>query len=296
MGAFLLLLLSFTIGVSGLPDSLAKFTTPAHKLCTDRFLNSEQKEFHAAIICGSELEAQQTYEAFRRTGLIHLIVVSGTHLVWIELALSFLLARFPRGKWLTACLLILFAIAARLQPPIVRAGVSMTLTFANQRWSLGWSPLHRAFFAGALTLFLFPKWLGSTSLLLSWSAAMVLSLDDQNQRDPWRKQITIYLVMFVLLLPLAAPHPLTIAFNVLIGPIVAGVLFPLSIIVFVLPFSAVLLDPLLAWALSVLELLSRLVPDFAPAHSVAPVLLWLYLFSVQIYWLAQQIRFRRKVL
>jgi predicted membrane metal-binding protein len=296
MGPFLVLMAAFIFGSSGLPETLAKFTTPAHKICTSRFLNSEQKEFHAAIICGANLESVETYESFRRTGLIHLIVVSGTHLVWIEIALRLFLARFPRGKWLSVGLLILFAVAARLQPPIVRAGLSMALTSANRRWSLGWTPLHRALFAGVLTLFLFPKWLGSTSLLLSWSAALVLSLDDERNRDPWRKQITIYLVMFVLLLPLAAPHPLTIVFNVLVAPLVAGLLFPLSVIVFVLPFSAVLLDPLLAWALWLLELLSRLVPDFAPSYSVAPFFLWIYLFSVQAYWLFCQIRARRQII
>src|SRR4051812_13509506 len=109
MGVFFLFVASLIVGLTNLPAQLAKSAEPIHKICANRFNKSPQREFHSAIVCGSDLTSQTLYDAFRRTGLIHLIVVSGSHLIWIEYALLIFLARFPRGNWLIYILLVIFA-------------------------------------------------------------------------------------------------------------------------------------------------------------------------------------------
>jgi len=79
------------------------------------------------------LDGTDVYQAFKTTGLAHLIAVSGSHLAVIAVLLMGLLTRLPGNRTLEFALLALFLVAyvvlTGLQPSALRACV-MTLTAA----------------------------------------------------------------------------------------------------------------------------------------------------------------------
>ena len=292
MGLFWFFIIAVCLGATNLPTELAKIAEPVHTECLSRFTNSEQQSLHSAVICGAALPPGETYEAFRKTGLIHLIVVSGSHLLWLEFVLRKLLDRFSGSSVLIAIALTIFTFAARLDPPILRAAFSLAFAAADKKWALGWTNLHRTLFAGILCLALYPEWFGSMSLLLSWAAALVLATQPAKA-NIWRTQAMIYIVLLLFLIPLTPPHPITIAFNVLLAPVIAIVLLPLSALVCLIPPSAALVDPALEVVIRGMQLIARYVPEFSHPSQILLAVLWLYLFTLQILWLRKQILARR---
>jgi predicted membrane metal-binding protein len=292
MAIFCLIFLSLVLGLTNLPVRLASLTSPLHYWCDSHFSTSQNSELLSAFLCGSDLLVPRTYETFRRLGLIHLIVVSGSHLIWLEFFIRSLCRRVRFGHWLTAFVLMMFMFAARLDAPVLRAGLSLGFSRASRRWSLGWTGLHCALYAGMFCLALFPLWMGSLSLLLSWAAALVLASRAKGESMLWT-QCRLYAVLFLCLLPLAPPHPLTIFMNLLLAPIVVGVLFPIGIAIFAWPASATYLDPIVSALTSVLDRLAEEIPDSMQSSQLVRGALWIYLGWLQVSWLKNQIQARQ---
>ena len=77
----------------------------------------------AAVLCGTSLPLTAWNQNLKNWGLFHLIVVSGAHLVFLELLLRPTLLVFPLSwrKKLLVVFLVVFCFLSGLQPPLVRA-------------------------------------------------------------------------------------------------------------------------------------------------------------------------------
>lgn len=293
VGFFLIFILFAGTGYSGLPTQLAESALPFHNACVERVPASRHSHLHAALVCGAKLPGGEQAETFRRTGLLHLIVVSGAHLLWLEALYSRLAGRGRLAKLLLIPLLCTFALAARLEPPLLRGGLSMACSALSKRYQFGWSPLQIAALSGLFSLALFPIWFGSLSLLLSWTASLALARC-AGTGSSWKRQITVYLCMAVCLLPLLPPHPLSIVFNVLAGPVLALLLFPLSAAAWAIPALTPLVDPVFSAILVILTEAGNTVP-LMPEIGFKPGLwvLWFYLFLLNTYWWREDVRRKR---
>ncbi len=168
----------------------------------------------------------------------------------------------------------------------------MWLATANERHKLGWSQIQIAAFSGILSLCLFPAWFGSLSLLLSWTASLALAQSPKAE-SIWRRQTRIYLCLTVCLLPLSPQHPFTIALNVLVGPILAFLLFPMSALAWGIPRLAPVTEPVFTTLLAALEYAARFVPEITDVTlkpGLAP--LWLFVFALHAFWWNRETRRR----
>jgi hypothetical protein len=101
--------------------------------------------------------------------------------------------------------------------------------------------------AGMLCLFLFSQWTQSLSLQLSWCAALALTVP---QTLNLRKGLSIVLVtQLSLFIFLAVPlwgfgslHPLGFIYNILLGPIIGGLLLPLALLTYAGSFFGEIFD------------------------------------------------------
>ena len=120
------------------PDILA---FSLHEKCLQfSSFQSETADIYKALVCGHRLPKGLIKETFVKSGLIHLMVVSGAHLLFLErLWKSINLPFFRTGGILF--LLILYALTANLHPPVLRALFSF-LPPARLR---GFSPGHFSF-------------------------------------------------------------------------------------------------------------------------------------------------------
>lgn len=217
-----------------------------HGYCTSFGPNSPFQELYVGIVCGKNLESTFWIQTFAVTGLLHLLVVSGSHLL-ILYKLATLL-RLP--PWLILLSCFLYCFVCQLEPPIVRAYIYLQLQNYNQKHRFQWSMWHLHILTITLSLLLFPHWFTSLSFQLSILCAFGLSF---SEKQP---EIWVYCTLFPALLILGNYHPFSIVVNLLLGPILGYFLFPINILAFCLPFSVIYIDHLwssLLWLLRLLQ-------------------------------------------
>ena len=66
-----------------LMNFLAVHTAFLHTKCESLTPSSNYQDFYKALVCGTDLPSSQLKEYFKMSGLLHLIVVSGSHLIFI---------------------------------------------------------------------------------------------------------------------------------------------------------------------------------------------------------------------
>ena len=239
--------------------------------------SSQHHSFHAAVLCGIPIPNSRWKSALQQSSLIHLIVVSGSHLVFIALLLQ--VASFPAT--FSVILLFLFSLMTGWQAPVVRALSSWILRSLQAHHFWRWPADLVCFLSGIALLVIFPSWWSSLSFLLSWSAALALSfpLPPRVSSTP-QKILLRQLLIFWLLLPLlslfTSPHPLSVLVNFFLVPLLSALLIPYSLLAQLAPAWT---DPGLDHLLHFLELLAlelRQSPSNLLAHSLARLWLWLF--------------------
>lgn len=200
-------------------------------LCRSWVPSSPYAELYASLVCGLDLPNGKDKSLFIETGLIHILVVSGAHLAFLDRCGGFLptplrLAMIGLYGWLTD-----------FGTPIVRALVKRLCAITVRDW--GWTPLQTEALTSTLILLVFPHWLLSRSFLMSWLCALAMNLPLPVPR--WRP-LNTSLRCYALLFPFCAASPLTILWNCLLGPSVGEILFPCSILGFICPPLTPLID------------------------------------------------------
>ena len=205
-----------------------------HKACLSRVqvMGGEWTMIYSALICGESLPEGKVKQAFVSAGVIHLMVISGSHLIFIE-KLWKRLPLFPFKNILLFFFLILYAGSSGLKPPVLRALFSLTLFYISKRLKLFWSPYWRVQLSGLLCLVCQNSLFNSLSLQLSWIASMGMCRRDISR-------IKSCVITYILILPIISQwgggHPLSILVNWLIAPLMVGLLLPLSMLTVICPF------------------------------------------------------------
>ncbi len=261
-------------------DLLQPYTVLLAKVLQSQCLSlspsTKWSDSYNAIVCGVNLPEGQFKEILKLSGLLHLIVVSGSHLVFLEQ----LVLRLSKKSWFIMPLLVAFVLMTGFQPPAVRSFVSMLVQKFSDAHRLLWPKHIVVFISGVLTWLLVPSWISSYSFLLSWGAAFALTLVPETKKIC--KQIGIYLVLYPLFLPLSPLNPISIFFNLILGPVIGAILFPLSLIAFLIP-KFFLVSDLMWQALNfVLLFTSSYVPKFYGPSIIEMIFLWTYLWLVQM--------------
>lgn len=260
---------------------LTELSQPFHEVCAHWIpRESPYSHLYAAMICGAPLNNPTHEQNFRAVGLIHLMVVSGAHLLLIEALLRKIIPqnwkRLKSGQWLLGLLLLIYCLMARGQPPVVRALVQMALRPINHGFKLFWSTDQIIFVSGTVCLLLFPQWWNSLSLQLSWGASLALSL---VARDRLQQSTVVFMGLIPLLLPLGCPSPLTVLCNWLFAPWLSAILFPGCLLTALFPLLTPLMDVLWQLTLRTITLLGNHFPEPTMPVQVHVALLWAYIFA-----------------
>lgn len=264
----------------GLFSFFAKLALPLQSICEN--LTPQElifKSIQRSLLCGTSLSDSALSLSLRQQGLIHLFVVSGGHFLFLEKTFQFL--RCP--GFLSFPALLFYNFVTGFQAPGTRFLVQMILG-RYQLFPLRQDQLQ--FFAGLATLVFFPELTQSLSFLLSWTAALALSISSFlfYTRSLFQKiffsQALITIILFPWLWSFGTGHPLGILSNIILGPIILFVLFPLSFIVVVVPPTSVLFDQATLGFEFLLLQTNRLFPLF-PNQPLHFEFFWLYLLCLQ---------------
>lgn len=243
---FIAIILGLVISVSevDLFVGISNLTRSLHSQCLNFTPESLNKEIYSALICGNKLSSSDFSQNLKNLGIYHVIIVSGSHLIFLSILVEkiFSSTRFRKWKFITLPLLSLYALTTGAEPPVVRALLGLIIDSYQKRNKLFWSQNEVIFISVLISLALFDPWKRSYSLILSYVASVSLSLS--KEKNPIHKNLKIYILILPFLLPLSAPHPLSFISNMTLSPLIAVILFPLSFLSFLLPYFHLLVDPL----------------------------------------------------
>ena len=222
-----------------------------HTLCIENAPYEEYRIVYTALVCGQRLPPSLFKDIMTSASLIHLMVVSGAHLLVLEAMLSKILARSRKSllsKILLFTCLFGFVLITNMQAPATRAFVSLIIRSFSQRNKLFWNAEKICFWAGLVTLLFIPEWVESFSFMLSWGASLAIASSQClfSKSNLLIRNTIIYILLLPFLVQLSIPHPLSILCNTLLGPILSQLLFPITLLGYFVPLVRPLVDLLLS--------------------------------------------------
>lgn len=203
--------------------SLLAFSLDIHLTCLSLIPLSDYQEFYSALTCGLRPAASIELLNIKRLGLIHILVVSGAHLV----LLSKIIDRFSSERCpflIESFLLLLFVAACQFQNAATRAWLMHLMVHLNTKLKLNNPPALNLLVSVLFCFCLSSKNFSSLSLVLSWLACLGV----MSAKSTFAQSFFCYLYLFPALLKIQVQSAWTIAINGVLTPIIAGILFPLS--------------------------------------------------------------------
>lgn len=228
--------------------SVIEFVKPTasflHQLCLSTVPDLLQhKESAQALICGKNFSSAEQSSLWVSSGLIHLFVVSGTHLNFISLNLN----RLQVPVFISTTLLFLYCLVCQMNAPVVRSFLFITLTLVLKKNILYWPKDRTLLIASLFCTILNPEWITSLSFLMSWLAALILMIQTQNNSDDsaLNGQILFYLGFSFCFSQFGFPTGAIVLFAVLLAPFLEKILFPLALSLILIPVLCPLFDGLI---------------------------------------------------
>jgi competence protein ComEC len=242
--AALLMLIAFLNPAHHLYSLLREASSPLHQLCLSRISTlSPVAPLYQAIACGQRIYDPSILQIFKDLGIVHLLVVSGAHLLWLESAIQPLTLRFSQAKWLLILLILaLYTLVTQVNPPVTRAFFQHALRISQQKYNWKWTPTQLSLNSSILTLIIFPEWWFSLSFLLSAIASLALTV------IPLRSKLSPTIFLFLVICPVLggfkALSPISTLINLIVIPLWGAFVFPLAIFSVLFPFLTTWTDPI----------------------------------------------------
>lgn len=253
----------WAIAIFSLDLNLEKFlialSGPFHRACLDHLPKTTPWPFlYGALVCGATPPLGRELVTFQITGLYHLLVVSGSHLIFLSRWLA-PLTRLPGGRVLLYLALNAYVLICQGAEPVVRALVQLMIgdLVRWRRWN--WSAAQIALASGITCLGFFSSWILSVSFWLSWLASLVCAFAGQTR---WRAAFRVAVIQGVLLPVFSgSSFPLTVVSNWLIGPLLGQYLLIVCLAAVLAPSLVPIADgcwQLILWTLEILSALGTL--------------------------------------
>lgn len=232
------------------------FSVWLHQNCLSSLSHlSHVADAHAsakALVCGHEIENLNVRHLFTSTGLIHLLVVSGSHLIIFKKILEFFLTQIQSvtkkltpntNSMLVFSLLFVYVLMCLMNPPVTRSYIGLFIAFVADRWKFRWPPTTQHFLTSSISLWINPFWISSLSFQMSWLASLALNLSQEIFQDTaeenkfkmyWQQSLIrtffIYFSFVFLFCYFGFPHPLVPLYSIILTPILEIFLFPLALL------------------------------------------------------------------
>lgn len=205
---------------------------PLHESCVALWTQEPAASLGRALVCGREVSDPSLKMLFLRTGLYHVLVVSGAHLILLLSGMELICRRRP---WIHGVALFAFAAMTGFGAPVVRAGAQLLLAVGppsggRDHAGIG-PPPARILHSYLIALALHPPWWNSLSLHLSVVAATALA----SARSGLGRGLLVGLFTWPLILPLGQWTLFGAVGGILLSPLIGALLFPVFLVAW--PFA-----------------------------------------------------------
>lgn len=205
-----------------------------------------------ALVCGKNFSNPEHTHLLIASGLIHLFVVSGSHLKILQSILQKILCNkfLPSTRFLQFIifsLLFFYCAICKFNPPIFRSFVALSLVATTESLHLRFRSENLILISGLICLVLSPEWITSLSLQMSWIAALTLIVINTffKSRPELFKNSIFYLNYLTTFNFIGLPTPLSIGLSTLLTRFLEYVLFPTALAVYVFPFLGTIFDAMI---------------------------------------------------
>ncbi|KKQ24134.1 MAG: ComEC/Rec2-related protein [Candidatus Roizmanbacteria bacterium GW2011_GWC2_37_13] len=195
----------------------------------NNYLPEPQASLLNGILFGINLKPTKIfYEQLKIVGLLHIIVLSGMNITILAAIISSLTSFFSKrvSIMITILMIILFILFVGPKAPIIRAGLMGSLTLVAILTGRKNFVLYSLFLSLIFIAIVFPRWLTSISLFLSYGATFGIVFFGQTPSKNWLiKELKITLsaqiftvpIIFIYFKQISLIAPLS---NVLVAPII----------------------------------------------------------------------------
>lgn len=283
-------LITHTLRISVVENLIGYFSS-FHILCLQSTPeNVKSVESLHALVCGKSFNDVSHANLLVASGLIHLFVVSGSHLKILEKIVFYALKN--RFYFLTNFLqpiiftiLFFYCAVCKFNPPIFRSLISLIILAEIKKRNLTWKAENLILISGFSCLTLSPTWINSLSFQMSWIASLslcVISYFFLKTSLIWKNSL-FYLQYLATFNFIGIPQPASIGIATLFTTFLEWVLFPLALAVYVLPFLAPVFDFLITSLNAILSRL-ELTVIFRPADNEKMILInWVFIISLHLF-------------
>lgn len=242
---------------------------------------------YALVLGESDYIDSDVYEDYQKNGTTHLFAVSGMHIGFIALFLNKLFKKIHIKKLIGNILIVLFLIfymfLVGFTPSILRGGLLFIFLLINKKSKLNLKTINVLYLLFLLLIIINPFYLYNLGFIYSFTTSFGLILFSNKITGNYIIQLLkISAIAFIFSFPITIYNfyeinLLTILNNVIIVPLVTTILFPLTLLTFILPF----LSSLLSLGIHILEGLSGFLNIFA-INLTIPKINMLYIFIYYI--------------
>ncbi|MEN0058842.1 MAG: ComEC/Rec2 family competence protein [Bdellovibrio sp.] len=273
---------------SSLLTKASKIADTFQHACLERLPeNLDHVSSLASLLCGEKIIDPTQKKTLIKTSLIHIFVVSGSHLLLWEKWMCFL--RLPWA--LRGAFLCFYCLLVGWQAPAVRALLHLSSTVLLRTLRVHLPGDLKVLGSGLLCLILFPAWWQSLAFTMSWCASLALTLPGLFRlRTSWQRlaftQFAIYFLMSAPLWGLGSLHPLNILYNFFLAPAVSFVLLPLAVLTWLCPSLGGFFDQVMEIFFATLPALSEpIVFSQGQPPQAASLWLWIFIWHIGLHFL-----------
>lgn len=291
-----ILLLVLSLFRFSVNEFLSPVAEKAHLFCLNNLpRNSLSIAELKALVCAQSFTNLEDSKFYISSGLIHLFVVSGAHLILIENLLN----RFKLHQTLIFVIIIVYGFACGLNAPVVRCLIAFTLNLFLSSKNIRWPAHFKLLIIGSLTLSFNYNWVSSLSLQMSWIAAFLVMLGEKfyKESDSLFKQSLFFITLLPTVVFFQIPSPVVILSNIVLAPVLEFILFPLGLLVWFLNFLSPIFDLLIIVFKSLLQNLEL---DFQIQISEMPADLiiynWCLILTMHFIFHLAHVRKHRKII
>ena len=181
-------------------------------------------------------------KSYRINGISHLFAVSGMHVSFIVLILTFCLKKFKRYELAMVLMLLLYAFLTNFLPSIMRSVIFFILCLLKNKFKWKISTFNLFLIMTIFFLFYNPYYIYNIGFIYSFtiSGFLIYFSDKLKEKKYFKSLIKISLLSFLVSLPITIYNNFSInllspILNLFFVPFVSLIIFPLSFLIFLLP-------------------------------------------------------------
>ena len=216
---------------------------------------SNRSEYLKIFILGDNTSLDEDImTSYRNNGLSHLFSISGMHISFFAVILLYLLKRISYNNYLNYGAIIFFlfmySLLVGMTPSVARSLTMYILFTLNKLLNLKIKKIDIVCLVLIILLLLKPLYIYNNSFLYSYiisSSLIIFSYKIKAIKNKFKKSLYTSFISFMVSLPICIYNYyqvnfLSIILNIIFIPLVSIIIFPLSLMSFILPFLSKILN------------------------------------------------------